>query len=39
MMATATRHGGERENVWRVPGVVVMLRAGADGEAMTEATE
>jgi hypothetical protein len=38
MMATVTGHGGAGDVVWQTPGVVAMLRAGADSEARTEAT-
>jgi hypothetical protein len=38
MMATATGHGRESDDVWRVTGVVAMLRASSDGEARTEVT-
>jgi hypothetical protein len=35
--ATATGHGGAGDDVWQSPGVMVMLLAGADGKARTEA--
>jgi hypothetical protein len=37
-MATATGHGGEREVVWRVAGVVVMLGAEAEVKGRMEST-
>ena len=33
MMASSTGRAPAREHVWGTPGVGVMLRAGADGEA------
>jgi hypothetical protein len=32
-LASSTGHGGERERVWQVPGVMATLLADADGEA------